>query len=106
MPSVKSYEQAATFLGAKSRRKLENNTYLERQSDRIVVRLHETAVVVYQPDKITLYSGGYLTRTTKDRLCKYGRPVWQRKGEWYCANAVGTEQPFSEGVTFYPNIDD
>lgn len=55
------------------RRKLENNTYLERRGpDAIAVLLHNTDIVTYYSDGRTgLYTGGWFTMTTKDRMNYY-----------------------------------
>lgn len=58
------------------RRKIANNTYLERLVDNsIAVRLHATDVVVIFPDDVVvLNSGGWRTKTTKDRLNRFAGP--------------------------------
>jgi len=71
-----------------TRRKIANNTYLERREDgSIVVRLHATDVVtVYRDDTCMLNTGGWLTVTTKDRMNTYGPvSVHSVKGIWYVA---------------------
>lgn len=98
MATIKSYVEAAQFLGNKSRKKLENNTYLERRDpETIAVKLHNTDVVTYTPGAVELKTGGWQTVTTKDRLNTYGPlSVYQRKGEWYIV-VDGKEQPFGNG---------
>lgn len=67
------------------RRKIANNTYLERRGDDIAVRLHSTDVVtVSRDDTVTLDSGGWLTVTTKERMNRFGPVyVYSDKGIWY-----------------------
>lgn len=81
-----NYRQAVEKLNGRTRRKLENNTYLERRSDTtIAVKLHATDVVTYHLDGPTvLNSGGWKTVTTKDRINKYS-PVrlFTERGVWY-----------------------
>jgi hypothetical protein len=68
--------------------KLENNTYLEaREHLAIAVKLHDTDVVLLHADgRVTLNSGGWLTKTTQDRIEKYGIPhdwtIYTRRGQW------------------------
>lgn len=76
----------ATLTGrCKDSRKIGNNTYLERHMNDIVVKLHDTHVVVYRADgDIVLDSGGWQTHTTKDRMNRHTRAmITQAAGEWY-----------------------
>lgn len=63
----------------KDRRKLQNNTYLERyyDPDRIAVCLHSTDVLTFFPDgAIELDTGGWSTITTQDRMNTYLPDPW------------------------------
>lgn len=65
---------------------LENNTRLvKRGDDRYAVKLHGTDVVTYHADgRVTLATGGWKTRTTKNRINKYAPVrIVQRDYEWY-----------------------
>lgn len=76
-----------------TRRKLQNNTYLERSESylrdkTISVRLHQTDIITFHPDgRIDICNGGYPTITTHDRLNTYlprpyrvyGEPVETRR---------------------------
>ena len=69
-----NYEQANELLQGryKSSRKIANNTYLRRDDNRIVIRLHDTDIVTYFSSGIVkVNSGGFFTRTTFDRLNEY-----------------------------------
>lgn len=83
---MKSFREAMEILNGRDRRKLENNTYLEkRDADTIAVKLHSTDVVTYHRNgRVVLNSGGWHTVTTKDRICAYS-PVYvsQERGVWY-----------------------
>jgi len=76
--------------GIHSSKKLENNTFEVKYKNGVrAIRLHYTNIVIFYPDGTThINSGGWLTRTTKDRINKYCGfiKVWQEKGEWYVAN--------------------
>jgi len=83
----RSYKEAAAILNGRDRRKLANNTWLERRNgEHIAVRLHQTDVVTYRVDGTTvLDSGGWRTVTTKDRINRFGPQgarVWSDRGEW------------------------
>lgn len=104
------------------RRKLENNTWLERRAGRrpdggrpleddFAVRLHNTDVVTFHPDgSVTLDSGGWRTMTTKSRINGYlpvGARVESDAGEWFLyprwngwgtATAPGSAYPFADGM--------
>lgn len=72
----------------RERRKLANNTYLERRAENaIAVRLHSTDILTYHADdSVTLNSGGWRTVTTKARMNDYighGLRISQERGQWY-----------------------
>lgn len=60
---------------------------------------HETCVVEFDSDKITLRTGGWKTNTTKLRMNQasyqfhLGYQVFQKKGEWFIA-WKGEDIPF------------
>lgn len=101
-------------------RPLENNTTLHRREDgSLAVQLHNTDVVTYLPDgRIRLDSGGWKTRTTKDRINRFA-PVWlwQEDGSWYVTNKHRRNEaidrtgkvwrasyvPFVDGMILGPN---
>lgn len=86
------------------RRKVGNNTYLERRDNGdIAVRLHDTDVVRLHPDgSITLHDGGWRTVTTKDRMNHVLRSVhmnvFSDRGVWWCGTG---ERPvrYFDGIT-------
>jgi hypothetical protein len=85
---MQSYTDADAQLTGrcKDRRKIANNTWLERRDDEtIAVRLHQTDVVTYRADgSITLDTGGWFTVTTKDRMNRFSPfGVHSVRGEWY-----------------------
>jgi hypothetical protein len=86
------------------RRKVQNNTYLERRDDDIAVRLHDTDVVVWHPDgSVTLDTGGWYTVTTKDRMNGYcPARVWSNRGRWMVTWG-GRDVPFADGITLHPD---
>lgn len=90
--------------------KVGNNTFVsynETNGD-ATITLHSTPVVTWHPDgSVTYRTGGWVTKTTKDRLNAYGHPnhaISQRRGKWYIhfRDADRTE-PLDEGGTYGPS---
>jgi hypothetical protein len=88
----------------------ENNTLLIHYKDNTnAIRLHNTDVVTVNKRKsplcntITLNSGNWRTRTTKDRINKYtprNYEILQRNKKWYVIDHYqGIEIPFYDGIT-------
>lgn len=95
---VLTYERAV-FMFKTARnglRKLENETYLEREGDTFVIRFWEVDIIrIYADGTYRLRHGGYKTNTTQDRISRYSPvKVYRRKGEWF--HPDGT--PFVDGV--------
>lgn len=83
------------------RRKIANNTWLERRGEDIAIRLHQTDIVTLHADgTATLDTGGWLTVTTKSRmndfLRRYRLAVYSDKGRWYL---------YADGEKFVPYAD-
>lgn len=71
----------------KDRRKVANNTYLERRdNNKIALRLHNTDILIFEPSGVIEYqTGGWKTPTTKQRLNEFGPlRIWSDRGVWYC----------------------
>lgn len=94
---ISNYETAMKLLNNRQSRKLENNTYLKKLArDCIGVLLHDTYIIKYMPKSLVLFTGGWHTHTTKNRLNKYsGCPITQRKDLWY----------MPDGSLFYEGIE-
>ncbi|MFA6118249.1 MAG: hypothetical protein WC729_29960 [Sphingomonas sp.] len=90
--------------------KLGHNTVLRQRLGKdgakdMQVIYHETPLVTYHEDgTITLNSGGWATKTTKDRLGIFlpvPLHVVQTKGKWYVRNQETQEEiPFFDGMRF------
>ena len=93
-----TYEQFKHHAETSRARKLANNTYLVIRNDGgYAVKLHNTEIVIHYPDRVVLDSGGWQTRTTKDRINTFSRiNVSQSKGVW-SANGL----PYADGITFF-----
>ena len=89
---MENYKSLTEFLNKgrnENYRRIANNTYVEKESTIISIRLHETNIITYYPDgKIKLNSGGWQTVTTKQRLNDFTSfAIYQKKSIWYfCIN--------------------
>jgi hypothetical protein len=86
----------------RDRKKLGNNTYVERiDADTFGVMYHSTYVVrVHRNGTWTLKTGGWQTVTTKERMNDNSPArIFQRKHVWYLAEGV----VFTDGVTIGAN---
>ena len=100
----KNYAEALEVLNGKSSMRLGNNTYLENHENGVIaVRLHNTNIVVfYAHGRAELYSGGYQTVTTKERMNQFiaGRVI-QSNWTWRYEGFHGMDRytvPFEEGM--------
>lgn len=108
-----TYETANEQLTGRNRdrRKLANNTYLERRGQNIAVRLHSTDIATFRPDgSVTLDSGGWRTVTTKARMNEFAdwpgsqryNRIWSDRGVWYLGVNDRTVA-FADGITIHRN---
>lgn len=104
MQARMTFASVTETLGNRDRRKVANNTYLERRDEwSIALRLHATDVVTFRPGTITLDSGGWRTVTTKNRM-NYALPVFSEKGTWYVGDyRDDTRYVYSDGITLTEN---
>lgn len=100
-------------------RKIANNTWLlildeYMPSERIVMSLHSNDIAVFYPNHLKLYSAGWYTTTTKDRLnlaldlaktkyvanveYPYRRRIYQVDYQWYYGNYHKGDTRFTEGM--------
>jgi hypothetical protein len=94
-----TYATCQEILAKRDSKKLANNTYLYRSDDLFCVKLHNTDVITIHDDNTqTLHSGGYVTKTTKDRLNTFSyASIFQKRGLWFIEQ--GEEQvAFFDGV--------
>lgn len=96
---MKTYNEALAVLKNRATKKLARNTYLVRDGKTVHVRLHASNVVSYLPSgAVRVSSGGYRTRTTKDRINSYSPAnISQVNGSWYCGAA---RVPFADNMEF------
>lgn len=97
------YVGVFTKTGTKKAKIIGNNTLKITYSDtKQAIRLHNTDIITYDNGKIILNSGGYETKTTKDRLNKYlpsHLRVYQNNFQWFIDNqAKKLTIPFFDGI--------
>jgi len=87
-------------------RKWGKNTYLKRLAGEIALLLHETFIVkVGQDGAISLFTGGWLTPTTKDRINSIlpsSYAVYQKNRVWHLTDQTN-DWLFKEGITISPD---
>ena len=81
------------------------NTSVHHHDGVAVVRLHGSKIAEVGDGFITLFDGGYQTKTTKSRInalmnefCSPGEGVFQKAFQWFLT-ANGVTIPFESGVT-------
>jgi len=82
----------------------QNNTLEYKTVEYWAIRLHETDVVrKYFNGDIVLNSGGWDTRTTRDRINGYirrvGASVYTTFGDMWIQDSTGDHKVFKDGVT-------
>jgi len=102
------YETAKTMYETTRKRKLQNNTYLVKTDNGYGIKLHNTIVVEYLPDRTILNSGGWKTPTTKNRINEYmSTGIWsliQNNGVWLISTGgfgvAATNYVFADGCYY------
>lgn len=96
-----NYTTALEKLAGRTSRKLGNNTYLVKRDTCIAVKLHQTDVIAFDPDNTCrLYTGGWHTRTTKDRINTYSPVTVSTKNRVW---TVSGQFSFEEGMRIGAN---
>lgn len=97
---IRDFRDAESFLDRRDRKKLKNNTYIERYANSIVIFLYRTGIISFRPDgNAVLNTDGWLTATTRNRLNEFGFPeVHQKNKVWYFGN-----HEFRDGMTVNVN---
>lgn len=82
-----------------------NNTLeIQYEDGTQAIRLHDTNIIIYDHKDMILNSGGWRTKTTKDRIndyIDYAFTIIQRKSQWYLFNKdkQEIESVFYDGIT-------
>ncbi len=97
----KAGQDILTELYGKDKKKIAGNTYAIKESNGdINVKLYDTNVVTHiNGGGIKLNSGGFMTKTTKDRMNTYSDAhVYQKNKEWF-VDYEGKTHDFKDGMT-------
>lgn len=80
--------------------KIAGNTYKIATQDGYKVQYYDTVIVEKAGDKTILNSGGFYTKTTKERINSeiYPSYISQKNYEWFI-NKKGEKIPFFDGIT-------
>ena len=88
--------------GNATAKKIKGNTYKIDGIDYDAIRFHDTDILTFKADNVTLNSGGWLTKTTKDRLNEYlpsGVYIQQKDFKWYVIDSRdNTKKDFYDGM--------
>lgn len=114
-----AYEDVEVMLKGRSRKKIANNTYLDcydivEEGDGALIKmsLHGNVIAYFTSSVVQLFSSGWRTNTTKNRLnmaldiaaISPKMCIYQRNWEWYlpCYNPEGhapfCDIPFFDGI--------
>jgi len=89
-------------IGKSKMQKVDNNTYKIDTDTGYKIRLHDTDIIEYNDNKIILNSGGYQTKTTRDRINKYLPAEYhlsQKNFEWFILDkGNGKITPFIDNI--------
>lgn len=83
--------------------KVANNTTKRYEGDDLIIRLHDTDILKFSGKSIVLNSGGYHTRTTKERINHFLPPgfyVYQKDYEWFL-KTPDAKYDFKDGLEVY-----
>ena len=83
-----------------------NNTLeIQYQDETTAIRLHDTDIITFDKNKVTLNSGGWRTKTTKDRISDFSDfNVYQEKGFWYIYKRNADYNLNNGSILFYDGI--
>lgn len=106
--SLVSYEAMNNFLGDKSEKIVGHNTIAQRLGEfEIGIKYHNTYIIRIDPtDIITISSGGWDTKTTKERLNNFlscrNVHITQKKYKW-TIHGTNDSLDYIDGMQVFPN---
>lgn len=85
-------------------KKIANNTLEVNYGDKRTIRLHDTDILTFENNHVTLNNGGWETVTTKARMNQYLKDydlyVSQKNYQWFVRNQKTNEiTPYTNGMT-------
>lgn len=107
-PDIRSYDQAARYLGSKATRPLYYATRVNRRGTAIAITHHATDIITYHPlGDVVIDTAGWHTVTTKARLNRhlphvsghFYRRIYQEDSIWYIIDHNGEPVVFADGMT-------
>ena len=101
-----NYNELDQFLGKKEDRPYGNNTRVQRRGDKIAIKYHDTDIMLFSENEISMDCQGWRTSTTKTRLNDNLPSPWyvyQEKNQWYLRNGENT-YVFEDGITIHLNM--
>ena len=100
--TTKKLETASTTIKVFQAKKIKGNTYKINNTTNDVIRYHETNILTFESDHVTLNSGGWLTKSTKERINEHlpkGVHIMQKDFRWYVIdNRDNTKKDFYDGI--------
>lgn len=81
-----------------------NTVEYTRPDGKRVIRLHHTDIMVFDGLDISLYSGGWRTVTTKERINRFLPNSWRVHSEkrvWHLGSGWVRDHVFEEGITIH-----
>ncbi len=89
-------------------KKLKGNTYEHTNATGdYCIRFHDTDILTFSNDTVTLENGGYYTKTTKDRMNEYlpkRYHIYQKDFEWYIHDSVNSTSTKNQSVAYKNGI--
>lgn len=108
-PTIRSYDDAALYLGSKQHRPLYYATRVNRRGDNIAITHHETDIITYHPaGDVVIDTAGWHTVTTKARLNRHlpgGYRIYQEDSIWYISISPNATRSrvFYDGMVITPD---
>ena len=99
----RSYNAARVFLAGRVTRKAAHNTFVRCVTEGYAVRYHKTDVVTFKADgRVIINTGGWDTRTTRDRIRSCGIQCFRFNGVTSITWAKN-DWVLYDGLTLHPD---
>jgi hypothetical protein len=102
MPTIKSYQEADSYLKGKQERPYAHNTRIQRHGESAIrVLYHGNPIVYFYPNSSSFTSCGWHTMTTKERINWFlpaGFHLYQERSVWYLSKHMDKSYPFADGI--------
>jgi hypothetical protein len=94
------YQKLEGLLAGRQTRRVDNNTYVSRSDDNVILTLHNIVIVTATSSEAVFNTAGWLSRTTKrrfDSLMPEGIKLVTEKGIWVWKESAKPSVPFRDG---------